>query len=266
MNIKKYLVLVTLTAFLLFPSMGLAATNIKTITGTVTRISGNSVYFSTTSAANYLAEIGNAALLRKNGVSMTLSQILVGDKVEVKGTLWPDNSINAVSLRNLSFYTHTGTFTGKITSINPVDSSFIMQNNANGAQTIHSNNFTTWTKNGKSSGFQDLQIAMTAKVKGVWDRSNKDIAASSVTGTYKLINIYFTGTLQMKSDTSLTVVGNGNVLYGVDISKAVLQSKNGKTMTVAEFNLGDTLRVWGKHISGMPQVAATQIKDNSVSK
>lgn len=251
---------------LLFPSIGQAATSLKTITGTVTKVSGSHVYFSTTSAASYSAEIGNALLLRKNGVSMTLPEIVIGDKIEVKGTLWPDNSISTVSLRDLSFYTHTGTFTGKITSINPTNSSFIMQSKTYGTQTIYTNNFTTYTKNGSSAGFGDLQLAMTAKVKGVWDRSNKEVTATSVTGTYKLINIYFTGTLQMKSAASFTVVGNGNVIYGVDISKAELLSKNGKSMTVAEFNLGDTLRVWGKHISGMVQVTGTQIKDNSVSK
>jgi hypothetical protein len=37
-------------------------------------------------------------------------------------------------------------------------------------------------------------------------------------------------------------------------------------MNIAEYKQGDTLRVWGKHISGMVAVTATEVKDASVVK
>lgn len=245
-----------------FPLAGLAA-GPKTLTGTVTGFSGSQIIFSATSAAKYSADAGNAQLLRKNGAKMLLSEIIVGDKIEVKGTLWNDNSISAASIRNLSLYTHTGTFSGKISAINTADSSFTMDSKAYGKQTIHTNNFTSYAKNGSGATFKDLILGMTSSVKGVWDRNNAIIIATTINGTYRLVNIYFTGTLSINAPGSFTVIGNGNVIYGVDISGAVLRKKNGKPMQVDEFYLGDSVRVWGKHISGGVAVVGTQIKDMS---
>jgi hypothetical protein len=250
---------------LLIPLCGLAAGS-KTFTGTVTGFSGNQIIFSTASAAKYAADTGSAQLSRKNGAVMLFPEILVGDKIEVKGTLWGDNSISASSVRNLSLYTHTGTFTGKISTINTADSSFVMASKTYGNQTIHTNNFTSYTKNGSGATFKDLVLGMTAKVKGVWDRNNTNITATTINGTYRLINIYFTGTLSIKNGSAFTVIGNGNVIYGVDVSGAVLQSKNGKPMQLGEYNVGDSLRVWGKHLSGGVAVVGTQIKDSSITK
>lgn len=249
----------------LVPLTSFAATP-KTLMGTVTNFVGNQIIFAATSAAKYTADAGNAQLLRKNGATMQLSEILIGDKIEVKGTLWGDNSISAASIRDLSLYAHTGTFSGKISSINTTDSSFVMDSKTYGSQTIHTNNFTSFTKNGSSATFKDLILGMTASVKGQWDRNNSNISALTVSGTYRLISIYFTGSLSLKNSSSFTVIGNGNVIYGVDLSGATLQSKNGKPMQPNEYNVGDSLRVWGKHLSGGVAVVGTEIKDSSVTK
>lgn len=248
-----------------FPTAGLA-TSPKTFTGVVTGLSGSQVIFAATSAAKYQADTGNAQLLRKNGAAMQFSEIFIGDKIEVKGTLWSDNSISAASVRDLSLYTHTGTFSGKISTINPIDFSFTMDSKTYGSQTIHTNNFTSYAKNGSGATFKDLVLGMTASVKGVWDRSKANITATAVNGTYRLINLYFTGTLSMKNADSVTVIGNGNVIYGVDVSKATLQSKNGKPMALTEYKIGDSLRVWGKHISGGVAIVGTRIKNLSITK
>jgi hypothetical protein len=111
-----------------------------------------------------------------------------------------------------------------------------------------------------------MQLGITASVKGLWDRTNTKIIATSVAGSFRLIDIYFTGNLSMTGASSLTVIGNGNVIYGVDITKAILQSKNGKPLTLSQIKVGDSLRVWGKHISGSVQITGTEIKDSSVTK
>jgi hypothetical protein len=238
----------------------------KTLTGTVIGFNGNQVLFSTTSAAKYSADSGNAQLSRKNGAIMQFSEILVGDKIEVNGRLWNDNSISAATIRDLSLYAHTGTYSGKISTINVVDSSFVMVSKAYGSQTIHTNNFTSYTKNSSLATFKDMSLGMTLSVKGVWDRTKADITAAAVNGSFRLIDIYFDGSLSMTGVSSLTVIGNGNVIYGVDVTGAVLQSKNGKPMKIGEFNVGDSLRVWGRHLSGSVAVVGTQIKDSSVTK
>jgi len=249
----------------LAPIMATAA-GPKTFTGAVTGFSGNQIIISTTSAAKYSVDTGGAQLTRKNGVAMKLSEIIVGDKITITGTLWGDNSISASSISDLSLYTHISAFTGKISTINTTDNSFTMDSKTYGGQTIHTNNFTSYYKNGGGATFRDLILGMTATVKGQWDRDNTNITAMTVNGTYRLIDIYFTGTLSIKNGQAFTVVGNGNVIYGVDLSGAVLQSKNSKPMSVNDFNVGDLVRVWGKHLSGGVAIAGTQIKDSSVTK
>jgi hypothetical protein len=261
----RLLLATTLAAGILVPLIGLAA-GPKTITGTVISFNGNQIIIFTTSAAKYSVDTGSAQLSRKNGAAMLLTEILVGDKIEAIGTLWNDNSISAASVRDLSLYAHTGTYTGKITTINTPDSSFVINSKTYGNQAIHTDSFTSYTKNGSSATFKDLILGMTASVKGVWDRNKADIAATAVNGIYRLIDIYFTGNLSVKNGPSFTVIGNGNVIYGVDVSSATLQSKNGKPMSLADFYIGDSVRVWGKHLSGSVAIVGTQIKDSSITK
>lgn len=243
------LAILAVVVFFVLPKISLAV-GAKTYTGSVVKISGSSIIFSNSNAAKYSAEIGNATLVRKNGAGMQLAEVLPGDKVEVKGTLWGDNSISATYVRNMSLYTHNGSFSGKITEINPVNFSFTLLSSKYGNQTIYTDSLTVFKKNSSSATFKDLEIGMSMSIKGAWDRNTVKISAREVSGTLRLISIDFTGTLFAKSNTALTVIGNGNVIYGVDVTKAKLQNKNGKTLNLSQLNMSDTLRVSGKHISG----------------
>jgi hypothetical protein len=250
---------------LALPTTTLAYTP-KTLTGVVTGFTPSGITFTNGTAAKYSAELAMATLTRKNGATMTLSEILVGDKVQVTGTLWGDNSINAASLEDLSLYAHNSSFTAKITGIDPTDSSFTMQSKTYGTQTVSTNNFTTFSKNGSSATFKDLQLGMGVTVKALWDRSTQNILASQVQGTLRLIDIYFTGNISMLTSSTLTVIGNGNVIYGIDISKTLLESKNSKPILYSDFKIGDSLRVWGKHVSGSVQIVGVKVIDSSLTK
>jgi hypothetical protein len=142
-----------------------AAAQPKVFSGTVTKLNGSQVYFKTSTAATYTAEVGTIPLLRKYGSSMQFSEIMIGDKVEVKGTLWPDNSISATYFRDTSFYPHTGTFAGKIVSVDPFASSFIMQS-SQGTQTIRVNSSTSFIRNGAASGLGEMAPGISVTVKG----------------------------------------------------------------------------------------------------
>jgi len=232
----------------------------KTLSGTVVSIYASGVVFTNGTAAKYRADFGNAQLSRKNGAAMSFAEILVGDKLQVTGTLWSDNSISATSVRDLSLYAHSGTFSGKITGIDIAGLSFTMQTTGIGIQTIKTNSFTAFTKNKSSATFNDLAIGMAAAVKGIWDRSRLDVTASQVQGTLRLVNIDFTGTLYGINGSGLTIIGNGNVMYGVDASKAKLLDKNGKAVVPSALNIGDTLSVHGEHVSGSVSVNGLTIK------
>lgn len=252
-------------SLLLLPIVSLAAPQKeKVFTGNVVRISGSQVYFKATNAATYAAEIGSAVLSRKNGTAMNLNEIVVGDKVEARGLLWGDNSISASSLRNMSLYTHSGSFSGKVVSINPGQSSFVIQSKANGAQTIGTDTLTSYTKNKRNSSFNELELGMAAKVKGFWDRTKEKVLAKTIDGSLRLVNITFTGSVVMKNNTGLTVLANGDVMYGVDVLTAKLQSKSGKPITLNQINVGDTVRVEGKHVSESFRIFASVVKDTNL--
>jgi hypothetical protein len=252
---------------LMAPFLSFAQTTAKQkiLTGVVTSIYGNQITFKTTSAAIFSAETSQAVLTRKNGASMAFNEILTGDKVEVKGMVWSDNSINASSVRNMSLYAHSGTFTGKIASINTFENSFTIPNKEYGVQTIRTDAFTSYKKNSSSATFKDMEMGFSVTVKGVYDRSKTEILAKEVKATVRLINISFTGSLVAKTNTGLTVVNN-NVPYGVDITKAKLQDKSGKALDIFLFNIGDSIKVEGKHISESLQIQASLAKDTSVKK
>lgn len=264
MKKNTFLLSAAMAACILLPGTVLAA-GPKTYSGTVTRITPSGIVLSNSSAASYSPDLGNAVLTRKNGVAMQFSEILVGDKVQVTGLIWADNSISASSLRDMSLYTHNSTFSGKIIRIDPGAVSFVMQSKTYGDQTISTNNFTTFKKNGSSATFKDLILGMSVKAKGQWDRSSANILASQVQATIKMINIDFSGPLMSKNGEALIVVANGNVIYGVDTNKAALQDKNGKTLQLSKINTGDTLHVWGKHMSGSVSITATKIKDSTIA-
>lgn len=252
-----------MSAGLLLPALA-AATGPNTYSGSVTKINGSNISFTNNTAAIYSAELNGAILTRKNGAPMQLSEIIVGDKIQVTGSLWADNSINASSFRDLSLYAHNSSFSGKIITIDPSTSSFVMQSKTYGNQTINTNNFTSFKKNGGAAIFGDLILGMSATVKGQWDRNYATVLASQVAATIKYINIDFTGTLTTKNGNALTVIGNGNVIYGVDVSKATLQDKNGKTVPLSQLNTSDIVHVWGKHVAGSVAIIGTKIKDSSI--
>ena len=254
-----------LAASLWVPAVVFAA-NPKTLSGAIVSIAGSGIIFTNGTAASYRADLNNAVLSRKNGASMNVAEMLVGDKIQVTGTLWSDNSISVQALRNLSLYAHNGTFSGKIIGINPAALSFTLQSASYGNQTIKTNNFTTFSKNKSSATFKDMELGMSATIKGVWDRSSSDVTASQVQGTLRLINIDFTGTLYGINGNSITVIGNGNVIYGVDISKAKLLDKNGKTLKLEKFVIGNTLLVKGEHVSGSVKINAFSVKDTRPAK
>ncbi len=241
-----------------------AVQNEKNLTGVVTKITGNQIFFKTANAVVYAAETSAAALVRRNGTAMLFSEFAVGDRVEVHGQTWQDNSMSATRIRNLTVYAHNGTFTGKITALDPLTGTLTLQGAQYGTQTVHTNPQTVYMKNGSIVPVQDIAVGMSATIKGTWERTRGDVAAREVRATVRLLNIDITGQLMIKDGYNLTVVSNG-VLYGIDASTAKVKSKNNKPMLVSELAMA-TVRVQGKHIQESPHIVAATIKDLATTK
>lgn len=253
-------------AFLILPRLSYATAVEKTFTGTVIRVGGSQVIFKAGNGATFGAEISGAKLVRKFGAGMQFSEITIGDKIEVKGILWEDNSISASFLRNMSLYVHNGTFSAKVISTDPAGLNFSMQSRTNGIQTVHTDSLTIFKKNSGSSSLSDIEAGMTVTAKGTWERNNSIIFAKTVTWSVRLINIAFTGVLKARSDARLSVMAGGNTFYAVDTETAKLLSKNGKPINISELNMDDNLKITGKHRSEDVRVTASQVKDMSISK
>ena len=239
--------------------------NIKTLSGIVSGVSGSQIFFRAGSAALYAAEVGNANLVRKYGAPMQMGEVLIGDKVEVKGLVWPDNSISTSYLRNLSLYAHNSTFIGKVASINPSNGSFVLQSRPNGAQNITTGPLTVFKKNGQVSSFSQVELGINETVKGSWERSFQNVMAGSVAGVVRFVNIEITGILNGINGKSLTITAD-NVIYGVDTSTAKVENKSSKITNLSTYSLGDIIRIQGSHISEGVAITASVVKDLSSSK
>ncbi len=262
---KRFFVVLFVVLFLMLPGAGGAATS-RTFSGRVTNISGNEIMFVTASGAYYNVQTQSVGLVRRYGAPMLVSEMLVGDKVQVTGLVFSDNKITASLIKDISLYTHTGTVSGKIAIVNPLLRNFTVINSQRQTLTIQTDSTTAITKNGGYATLGDLSTGVTVSVKGTWERSSLNVRAMTVKATVRLVNIYITGNLVMKGPGSMTVVGNNNAIYGVILEHAQLQSKNGKPMLMTEFNMTDKVRVWGKHISGVAEIYASLIKDTAVNK
>jgi hypothetical protein len=238
----------------------------KTLTGTAVKMYDNQISIRTSSGAVYVAETSSAKLVRKYGQPMELKEVLLGDKLEVRGLVYGDNSMSARHVRNMSLYVHSGTFSGKIISLSPWDASLTMQSSAWGLQTVKTDNLTVFKKNSTSGSFADLQVGYPVTVKGSWERSRSSVAAREVKATVRMVHIAVTGTVVMVSPTALTVQSSDNMLYGIDIAKAALLDKNGRRISVHYFLPGQTVRVQGKHVSESLQVTASEVKNKSVTR
>lgn len=236
----------------------------KELSGVVTSLIGNVIYFKTSSAANYRAETGTARLARKNGADMNFDEIQAGDRVKIKGKIWPDNSINASFVRDMSLYAHNSAFAGKITGLSPRNLSFTMESRRYKTQTIVTDRYTKFLKNNVPASFADIVLGMTANVKGTWERANLIVAASEVSLKQRLLNITVSGELKMVSLAAFTLAGDNNVIYGVDITGAKLLGKNNKPLPQNKFLNGHRVRVTGKHAAENVQITAQTIKNLSV--
>jgi hypothetical protein len=256
---RKIFIILTISRLLL-PLTSLAAAP-QVYTGIITGILGFQLQFSTASGAYYSVQTQNTPLTTRYGSPMQVTEIITGDKIQVTGLVRPDNSIAASLVRDMSLYAHNGTFTGKIISLSPVSGYIVINSRQWGAQTINVSPATAIQKNSAGCTLADLTAGMTLKVKGSWERSNKNVTATSIQAIIRLVDIEITGHLMVRGQNALTVVGNNNAIYGISLAGTALFNKKNQPITVGQLGMDDILRVTGKHISGSTEIMASNIKD-----
>ncbi len=233
--------------------------NIKT--GTVSSVSGVSISMTGTDGTTYTVDASQTKIVRRYGAAMQVANIQNGDSIQVRGTV-TGSSILASLIRDMSVQAKNGAFTGKVTAVSA--SGFTAQT-GRGSQAVNTTSATVFKKNGQadSNGLADVTVGATVKFSGVWDRTNNNIAASSVNVIIRMVGINLKGSLTVVSGTALTVAGADGASYTVDASKARFVYKGRHSGDVSILQTGDQVQVVGKHVSGSTNLTASWVRDLS---
>ncbi len=102
----------------------------------------------------------------------SISEISVGDRVNVKGT-WTDSSqttLQAKYVRDTSIMKKFGTFIGTV--LTKSDTSFTFDPNHRGNQTVYFDSNTKFiNRSGQTMTYSQLNVGDKVRVKGIWDKT-----------------------------------------------------------------------------------------------
>lgn len=230
------------------------------IIGVVSKIIGRRIILKARSAASFDTDTSQASFIRKNGTSIEFGQIQEGDKVEVVGQLWPDNSLSAQVVKDLSLYPHRSSLLGRVESVKPDFQGLVLKTTILGSVEVGVSPLTSVTVNGVSGQIAELKPGIRAKVRGIWERDRRQVLAENLDLKLRKVKIEIVGEIVMKSPESLTVVSTG-VIYGVDIRQAKLLNAKRKLITYQDLQMGVPVKVFGKHIPEDPSLEAQVVRE-----
>ena len=104
--------------------------------------------------------------VRKNGSGTAISDIVVGDIVSFSGMLDEDAgafTVDADTVKNWSKDDAKIVYTGRVTSVNNSDDTFVLSTKQNGSITVRANGDTAY---GSNIDFSDIDVNDTAVVSG----------------------------------------------------------------------------------------------------
>lgn len=231
-----------------------------TVTGVFQSVAGEiiSMTAKNSSSTVYSVDATNAKLVRRFGAAMQLSDMQAGDILTVTGII-NGTQITAKTIRDQSLQAHNGTFVGTVTAVN--GSSFTLQSKARGTQTINTTSATIFREGTASTSLSNIAVGQTVTVVGVWDRTNSNVTATRV--TIKVSSLSITGVLQSLSGSILSVTTASSTVYSVDATNARITYKGGRKGNVSILQIGDSLSIYGKSVSGSTSITASLVRDTS---
>jgi hypothetical protein len=174
----KIPVAVALTALIIIPFFGASAAennrnrNRRVLTNAiVTNIAGYTIT-ATKNNLTYTIDATNAKLHRRYNARAAFSEIIIGDTINVWGTIDGTN-ITARKVQDLSIQMWKATFNGSITAIDSANNNFTLQTNSRGTQTVNVYDYTKFKyKKRTAKTFADLQVGDRVVAKGIWNRAH----------------------------------------------------------------------------------------------
>lgn len=150
--------------------------------GTVTAISGTTLTVTHGDKSYTINTNSKTKFKRRFWGDSSLSEISVGDKVNVVGVFTDNNktTILAKWIRDVSIQKRHGTFFGTVSS--KASDNFVLKSKNRGIQTVFINSGTEFIgRNNSPISYSDLEVGHRVRVKGVWDRKlNKIIELREV--------------------------------------------------------------------------------------
>ncbi len=253
-----------LSAIVGFGQPALAESSVGTtfVTGTLTAMSGTTVpaIFTVTAGATvYTVNVtADTKIVRKYNGTSDLGEFLVGDTVEVRGTLSNDvlNSIAATRIKNTSIQRKDGTFKGKVVAKNCDDGYFTFKPDERAQQTVYFTTGTKFTRGGEKIGCASLIANERAKVIGVWRKTTNRIDADRVIVDLRTIS----GTI-----TSITLTAGG-LPATVTIDRKVKVKATGFRMSTSESESLTTTETWTLNITSATKLYRHYLKTATIEE
>lgn len=151
--------------------------------GTISTINGSSFTLTKDGKSIAVNTFSDTKFIRHFWGKSSLSELSVGDKVNVWGKWTDDNktTLDAKLVRNLSVMKRHGVFFGQITSAG--SGSFVMHTLNRGDQTVTIGSAKLVNRKEQTISASDLKVGDKVRVKGLWDK-----AASKVTDVKQVKN------------------------------------------------------------------------------
>lgn len=122
-------------------------------------------------------------LIRRFGAKSTLSEFVIGDILEIKGTFGSttnSTSVTAQWIKNFSIQRAGGTFNGEITALDCANNKFTFDPDKRPVQTVKLSALTKILRGGVQITCNDLAVGERAVVIGLWRQSINQIDADRV--------------------------------------------------------------------------------------
>lgn len=237
---------------------------------TVMQLAGSTLFTRATWGTTFLRMtiLTNAvtAFSKNHGELSTLSEIKVGDTLDVEGSLVVSAdtiSVNSTKIRDHALDTETKSLVGYVSSVNAASSTFSLVNASFGTTAVRVSADTVIKKGSKTIGLGDIvKNDKVLSANGTYDYSSGILNAEQIT-VYQPKEIFvsknFEGTLKAISATSLTLTVKGTD-YTVNITSktSILNNKRAK-VSLVRFAVGDTVRVYGSVGNQTPGVIVAEV-------
>ncbi len=205
------------------------------------------------------------SLTRKFGENISVSDIKIGDRINVEGNLepGPDSlTVNASSVVNLSDEREQNKFSGKIYERIGTPGGFLMMTNDGQIITIIFDEKIEILKGTGVVGYRDVSVGDIVQYSsGVFDHSKKTLYAKMARifldmNQFKSRN--FQGTLRSISGTTLPTIITVNVDskdYTIKLgAECSVMNTMRKPLSLSRFVIGDTVRFYGAIREREPEI------------